>query len=61
MLFAVARLKNILRKLSVRQKEFLKQISEPVQTTIEVQAGPPGPLTQKLIERNMFSLRILIC
>jgi hypothetical protein len=47
MLFAVARLKNILRKLSVRQKEFLKQISEPVQTTIEVQAGPPGPLTKK--------------
>ena len=41
---AVARLKKLLGKLSTRQKEFMKTLSEPVLTTIEVQAGPPGPL-----------------
>ena len=38
----VARLKNLLGKLSSRQKQFMKTLSEPVLTTIEVQAGPPG-------------------
>jgi hypothetical protein len=39
---AVARLRMILKSIAARQKRFMKQLSEPVLTTISVQAGPPG-------------------